>query len=89
MGFESEQVAGIDQYAEHGDRYERRAIEDLADLHGFLEGTVMMDFAVAGEERYGFIARTVKRFGYDHPTRPLCCVFRNGSAAIRASRLRV
>lgn len=24
----------------------------------------MMDFTVAGDKRYGFIARTVKRFGY-------------------------
>ena len=39
-------------------------LKTLADLQGFLEGTVMMDFAVAGDERYGFIARTVKRFGY-------------------------
>jgi hypothetical protein len=39
-------------------------LKTLADLQGFLDGTVMMDFAVAGEERYGFIERTVKRF--DH-----------------------
>ena len=39
-------------------------LKTLGDLQGFLEGTVMMDFAVAPEERYGFIARTVKRFGY-------------------------
>ena len=39
-------------------------LNTLADLAGFLKGTVMMDFAVAGDERYGFIARTVKRFGY-------------------------
>ena len=39
-------------------------LKTLADLQGFLDGTVMMDFAVAGDERYGFIARTVKRFGY-------------------------
>ena len=39
-------------------------LKTLADLQGFLEGTVTMDFAVAGDERYGFIARTVKRFGY-------------------------
>ena len=39
-------------------------LKTLADLQGFLEGTVTMDFAVAAEERYGFIARTVKRFGY-------------------------
>ena len=39
-------------------------LKTLADLQGFLDGTVTMDFAVAGDERYGFIARTVKRFGY-------------------------
>ena len=39
-------------------------LKTLGDLQGFLEGTVMMDFAVAPEERYAFIARTVKRFGY-------------------------
>ena len=36
----------------------------LADLQGFLDGTVRMDFTVAEDERYAFIARTVKRFGY-------------------------
>jgi transposase InsO family protein len=36
----------------------------LADLQGFLDGTVTMDFTVVSEERYAFIARTVKRFGY-------------------------
>ena len=39
-------------------------LKTLADLQGFLDGTVTMDFAVAAEERYAFIARTVKRFGY-------------------------
>lgn len=39
-------------------------LRTLADLQGFLDGTVMMDFAVAADERYSFIARTVKRFGY-------------------------
>jgi transposase InsO family protein len=39
-------------------------LRTLADLQGFLDGTVMMDFAVAAEERYSFIARTVKRFSY-------------------------
>ena len=66
-------------------------LNTLADLAGFLKGTVKMDFAVAGDERYGFIARTVKRLGYGRlksSDRPLCCAFWNGSAAIRASRLR-
>ncbi len=39
-------------------------VKTLGDLQGFLEGTVMMDFAVATGERCAFIARTVKRFGY-------------------------
>ncbi len=36
----------------------------LAQLQAFLDGTVMVDFSVAAEERYDFIARTVCRFGY-------------------------
>ena len=39
-------------------------LRTLADVRGFLEGTVAMEFTVAAEERYAFIARTVKRFGY-------------------------
>jgi transposase InsO family protein len=39
-------------------------LRTLADVQGFLEGTVAMDFTVAAEERYAFIARTVKRFEY-------------------------
>lgn len=39
-------------------------LRTLADVQGFLDGTVAMDFTVAEDERYGFIARTVKRFGY-------------------------
>jgi transposase InsO family protein len=39
-------------------------LKTLGDLQGFLDGTVAMDFAVAAEERYAFITRTVKRFGY-------------------------
>ena len=36
----------------------------LAQLQAFLDGTVAVDFAVAAEERYDFIARTLSRFGY-------------------------
>jgi transposase InsO family protein len=36
----------------------------LAQLQSFVDGTVAVDFAVTGEERYGFIARTIRRFGY-------------------------
>jgi hypothetical protein len=36
----------------------------LAQLQSFLNGTVAVNFSVAAEERYDFIARTVCRFGY-------------------------
>jgi hypothetical protein len=39
-------------------------LRTVADLQGFLDGTVAMDFTVGEDERYAFIARTVKRFGY-------------------------
>lgn len=39
-------------------------LRTLDDVRGFLAGTVAMEFAVAEDERYDFIARTVKRFGY-------------------------
>ena len=39
-------------------------LHTLADLQAFLDGTVALDFTVAAEERYEFIARTVRRFGY-------------------------
>jgi len=36
----------------------------LAQLRAFLDGTVAVDFSVAPDARYDFIARTVRRFGY-------------------------
>jgi transposase InsO family protein len=36
----------------------------LADLQAFLNGIVRMGFSVSEDERYAFIARTVRRFGY-------------------------
>ena len=42
----------------------------LTQLTAFLGGTVAMDFAVATDERYDFIARTVRRFGYHRLKRP-------------------
>ena len=39
-------------------------LHTLAQMQAFLDGTVAVEFAVAVEERYGFIARTVRRFGY-------------------------
>ncbi len=39
-------------------------LDTLAELQAFLAGTAAVDFAVAADERYDFIARTVQRFGY-------------------------
>ncbi len=36
-------------------------LSTLAQLRAFVEVTVTLDFAVAADERYEFIARTVKR----------------------------
>lgn len=36
----------------------------LAQLQGFLDGTAALDFSVAPDERYAFITRIVRRFGY-------------------------
>lgn len=38
----------------------------LEQLQAFLEGTTAVEFSVSREERYGFIARTVCRFKYQH-----------------------
>lgn len=45
-------------------------LRTLADLQDFLNGTVAMDFMVAADEQYEFIARTVRRFGYGRLKRP-------------------
>jgi len=39
-------------------------LHTLADLQAFLDGTVALDFTVGADERYEFIVRTVRRFGY-------------------------
>ena len=39
-------------------------LQTVAQLQAFLDGTIAVDFAVAGAERYDFIARAVRRFGY-------------------------
>ena len=39
-------------------------LHSLVQLQAFLDGTLAVDFAVAPDERYDFIARTVRRFGY-------------------------
>ena len=41
-------------------------LDALAQLRAFLDGTAAVDFAVAADERYDFIARTVRRFVYRH-----------------------
>ncbi len=39
-------------------------LHTLAQLQAFLDGTITVDFAVAADERYDFIGRTVRRLGY-------------------------
>lgn len=39
-------------------------VHTLAQMQAFLAGTVALEFAVAAQKRYDFIARTVRRFGY-------------------------
>ena len=39
-------------------------LRTVADLQAFLDGTVAVKLAVTAEQRYDFIARTVRRFGY-------------------------
>ena len=39
-------------------------LRTLADVQEFWDGTVVMEFAVAEDERYAFVAQTVKRFSY-------------------------
>jgi len=39
-------------------------LQTLEQLRAFLRGTVTVDFCVAAHERYDFITRTVRRFGY-------------------------
>src|ERR1700674_4875899 len=39
-------------------------LRTLAELRAFLDGTGVVEFSVATEERYAFIARTVRRFSY-------------------------
>ena len=41
-----------------------RQFNTLVQLQAFLDGTMAVDFAVAADERYDFIARTLQRFGY-------------------------
>ena len=50
--------------------------QTLRQMQAFLDGTVAIDFAVDVEERYGFIARTVRRFGYARLRRADCGIYR-------------
>jgi hypothetical protein len=43
-----------------------RQLQTLAQLQAFVDGTTTVDFALAPAERYSFIARTLRRFGYRH-----------------------
>ena len=42
-------------------------LHTVARLRAFLDGTVAANFPVATNERYDFIARTVRRLGYAPP----------------------
>ena len=44
-------------------------LRTLADLQAFLSGTMAMDFTVAADERYEFIARTARRMKGTSPSR--------------------
>src|ERR1700682_2425461 len=69
------------------DRYEDKQLATLAQLQAFAEGTTTVNFAVAAEEGYDFIARTSASAiaSCSAPTRAWSCAFWNGSAVIRAS----
>ena len=41
-----------------------KQLATLAQLQAFLDGTTTVDFALAPDERYDFIARVLRRFGY-------------------------
>ena len=41
-------------------------LQTLVQLQACLDGTAVVDVAVAPDARYDFIARTVQRFGYRH-----------------------
>jgi transposase InsO family protein len=45
-------------------------LQTLAQVRAFLKGTVALGFSVTGAERYEFVARTVRRFGYARLKRP-------------------
>ena len=63
-------------------------LRTLADLGAFLDATVAMDFTAEADQRYEFIARAVRRFGYGRLKRSGTVVprFWSVSAAIPANR---
>lgn len=45
-------------------------LQTLDQVRAFLDGTIAIDFSLAPKERYAFVARTVRRFGYSRLKRP-------------------
>jgi len=45
-------------------------LQTLDELRAFLDGTLTVEFSLAPEERYEFVARTARRFGYQRLRRP-------------------
>jgi hypothetical protein len=45
-------------------------LQTLDQLRAFLNGTLTVEFSLAPEERYAFVARTLRRFGYPRLKRP-------------------
>ena len=45
-------------------------LQTLDQVRAFLKGAVAVGFSVAANERYEFVARTVRRFGYARLKRP-------------------
>ncbi len=62
-GFECEQLGAIMMQGMVIDMNDEQ-LHTLAQLQASLDGTIEVDFAVAADERYDFIARTVRRLGY-------------------------
>ena len=52
------------QFFEPADDESPIHLHTLAQRQAFLDGTVAVRFVVTAEQRYDFIARTVRRFGY-------------------------
>ena len=54
-------------------------LHTLDQLRAFLKGTAAIGFSVGANERYDFIARILRRFGYAlgcaAPRRAWCCAF--------------